>query len=182
MTTVRIAVSALLGASVIFLAAACGSSSNTTTTSPAAAATAWAGGVCLVFSQFHQDLDQAASEFKANPTKDQLFQSVNALETAANKGREQLKGIGPPPAETQTGRQAIDTLRSQIKDELDAIDSLMKNVSSTDEAKAAAPQVRAEVEKMKTSFQTAVTTVKSLPSGVLAQGFKDAPNCQSLGS
>jgi ElaB/YqjD/DUF883 family membrane-anchored ribosome-binding protein len=175
----RITAAALLAASLLVVAG-CGSSSSGTTTSAEAAATAWAGGVCLTFTQYKQDLKQAADNFRSNPSKNQLYDSVNAIETASRNARDQLHGIGPPPAETQQGRQAIDTFRNEIQAELDEIDSIMKGVSNAQEARAAAPKIRAEAQKMQTSLHKAVATLQTLPGGALQTGFKNAPNCQAL--
>lgn len=170
---------------VVGLLAGCGSksSNNTETTSPVAAATAWAGGVCLAFTTWKQDLADASSSLKANPNQTQLYESVSAAKTATTDLKNTITGIGKPPvANSQSAQAALDTLRTQLTTSVATIQSSIDGVSSVTEAAAVVPGVKTELQKMQTELKNAGSTLKGLPSGTLQEGFAAAPNCQSLGS
>ena len=172
----------LLAAGIVVLAVGCGSSSSKTeTTSPVAAATAWAGGVCLAFSTYKSDLQQAADALKAGPSRTQLYSTVTAAKTASTDFRSTLQAVGPPPAQAKPAQQALQTLKNDIQDEVNAIKSILDGVSSASDVKAAAPKIGAELDKLVADLKQAGTTLKGLPSGTLEQGFQEAPNCKSLG-
>lgn len=178
----RITLTVLLG--VALLAAGCGSkSSNTQTTSPVAAATAWAGGVCLAFTTWKQDLADASSSLKANPSQKQLYASVTEAKTATTDLKNTITGIGEPPvADKKTAQDALNSLRAQLTSSFDTIQSQVDGVSTLSEATAIVPTVKTELQKMQTELKSAGSTLKGLPSGTLQEGFAAAPNCQSLGS
>jgi hypothetical protein len=169
---------------VVGLLVGCGSkSSNTETTSPVAAATAWAGGVCLAFTTWKQDLVAASNSLKSNPTKDQLYQSVTSAQTATTDLKNTLKGIGKPPvANSQAAEQALSTARTQLTKSMDTIQSQVNAVSTVSDAVAVTPKIKTELATMQSTLATAGSTLKGLPSGTLQEGFAAAPNCQSLGS
>jgi hypothetical protein len=169
---------------VLGLLAGCGSkSSNKETTSPVAAATAWAGGICLAFTTWKQDLADASSSLKANPNQTQLYESVTAAKTATTDLKNTITGIGKPPvADSQSAQAALDTLRAQLTTSVATIQSSIDSVSSVTEAAAVTPGVKSELQKMQTELKNAGSTLKELPSGTLHDGFAAAPNCQSLGS
>jgi len=172
----------LLAAGIVVLAVGCGSSSsNTTTTSPVAAATAWAGGVCLAFTTYKSDLQQAADALKSSPSRTQLYQSLTAAKTASTDLRSTLAAVGPPPDEAKPTQQALDTLKGQIQDEVNTIKSQLDGISSASDVKAALPKIGAELDKLVADLKQAGTTLKGLPSGALKQGFEQAPNCKNLG-
>lgn len=172
----------LLAVGVVVLAAGCGgSSSNTTTTSPVAAATAWAGGVCLAFSNYKSDLQDAANTLKSNPSRTQLYQSVSAAKTASTQLRSTLAAVGPAPAEAKPAQQALTTLKNEIQAEVNAIKSILDGVSSVSDVKAAAPKIGTELDKLVADLKQTGTTLKGMPSGALGQGFQQAPNCKNLG-
>jgi hypothetical protein len=173
----------LLAAGVVVLAVGCGSSnaSKTQTTDPVAAATAWAGGVCLAFTNYKTDLQSAGASLRANPSKNQLYESVSAAQTASTDLQNTLAGVGPAPAEAKPAQQALSSLKAQVKSEVDAIQSLIGGVSTVADAKTAAPKIRAELDKIQADLKQAGTALKGVPSGALQQGFQQAPNCQSLG-
>jgi hypothetical protein len=170
---------------VVGLLAGCGSksSNNTETTSPVAAATAWAGGVCLAFTTWKQDLVDASNSLKANPNQTQLYESVTAAKTATTDLKNTITGIGKPPvADSKTAQTALDSLRAQLTTSVNTIQSSIDGVSSVTEAAAVVPSVKTELQKMQTELKNAGSTLKELPSGTLHDGFAAAPNCQSLGS
>jgi uncharacterized phage infection (PIP) family protein YhgE len=171
----------LLAAGIVVLAVGCGSSSNTTTTSPVAAATAWAGGVCLAFSTYKSDLQQAAHALKSNPSSTQLYESVTAAKTASTDFRSTMAAVGPAPAQAKPAQQAIDNLKHQIQDDVNAIKSTLDGVSSASDVKAALPKVGTELDKLVADLKQGGATLKGLPSGTLKQGFQEAPNCKNLG-
>jgi hypothetical protein len=123
------------------LLAGCGSkSSNTETTSPVAAATAWAGGVCLAFTTWKQDLVDASNSLKANPNQTQLYESVSAAKTATTDLKNTITGIGKPPvANSQSAQAALDTLRTQLTTSVATIQSSIDSVSSVTGAAAVVP-------------------------------------------
>jgi hypothetical protein len=166
------------------LLAGCGSkSSNTETTSPVAAATAWAGGVCLAFTTWKQDLAEASSGLKASPSEKQLYESVTEAKTATTDLKNTIRGIGKAPvADSQTAQDALDSLRAQLTASAETIESQIDGVSSVTTAAAVIPSVKAELQKMQTELKNAGSTLKGLPSGALQEGFAAAPNCESLGS
>jgi hypothetical protein len=173
----------LLAAGLVLLASACGSSgAKTTTTSPVDAATAWAGGVCLAFTNYKSDLADAGAALKSNPSSRDLYGIFSSAQTATRDLQQTLAAVGPAPAEAKPAQQAIATLKSELAAEVDNIKALVADISNVAEARAAAPKVKAEVESMRSSLAKAGSNLKGVPEGPLRQGFQQAPNCQSLGS
>ena len=169
------AAAAAATAVVALLAAGCGSnkSADTTTTT---STVDWANSVCGAVSTYQGSLTSAASSLTGNLSKSGLQNAVDQAKTATDTFVSTVKGLGKP--NTTDGAQAkstIDTLSTQLDDDLNTIKSI--SGSSLLEGVSTASATLVTAQKQITS---AFDQLKGLdPKGELGDAFSQASSCSS---
>ncbi len=168
------------GAAVVLaaalLAAGCGSSkSNETTTS--ATAVDWANGVCGAVVTYRTSLTDAAKSLSGNLTKSGLQDAADQVQTATDTFVSDAKSLGKPDtASGQEAKQTVDTLASQLDQDVSKIKS------ATDSGVVAGlSTITATLATAQNQMTTAFDKLKALDvQGELGDAFSQASSCSSL--
>lgn len=179
---------AALGAVIATAAlAGCGSdgSSSTTTTTATTSAEAYASGVCSAASTYKTAVTDATSAVTGGKvSKDTITGAASDLEAATTTFLADVKSLGAP--NTTAGAQAkqeIDSLATELGQDVDAIKSALSSVSGLTDVPAAATTISTTLKSAKTQLSDTVARLKSLDAkGELQQAFKDSSTCSSLTS
>ncbi len=94
-----------------------------------------------------------------------------------------LKGLGAPDTESgQQARTTIDTLSTELQDDLGSIQKALDGASSVQGLVSAIPAVSAAVATISSQLKTAVDQLASLRDvdDELRQAFADAGSCDGL--
>ncbi len=176
MTSARLLFLPLIVA-VALLAAGCGKSKKPETTAE------WASSFCTSVNTWKGSLNSAIAPLKnGNVTKDSVQTAFNDFKSATDTFTKDVKNLGKPPI--QAGDQAksdLDQLSSQIDDQLNTIQSAVKNVTSLSSALTIVPTVTTALTAMRTDVQTTYGQLKQLDTkGELTSAFQNAQSCQTL--
>ena len=179
MPALKLALATLvLGA--LLTAAGCGGRSSTSSESP----DQWASGFCSSVTTWKNDIKSAGTELKSNPSKDSLSTAADDIKSASDTLVSDLKDLGKPDTKQgQDAKDSVDQLSSELNDEVNQIESDVKNASGLQGAATAAQSVSTTLATMKTQVNSAVTKLSQAnPDGELKQAFQNSSDCTSLTS
>jgi hypothetical protein len=174
----RIALVALVMSTLVVAAGCGGSSSNESS------AEEWAGGLCSALTTWTNSVKSSANSLKGNPSEDGLKSATGDIKSASDTLVGDLKDLGKPDTKAgQDAKDAVDQLSSEVKDDVQEMQSAVDNVSGVQGVLTAASSVSATLSKMGNQINSAASKLDSAdPSGELKQAFQDAPACKDLTS
>ena len=174
-----------VGASLVLAATACGGGKSATTTTTASGGTEatvqWANGVCSAFSTWKTSLESI--NVGANPSESALRQAERQIEDATTTLTRSLKDLGKPDtAAGQTAKQSLDTLQTQISNNLNKIqDTLKSTPSSATAALAQISTVSGILATMAHNLTLAFNRLKHAdPTGEVDKAFHQAKSCSAF--
>src|SRR5689334_15923841 len=124
----RLLAAAVVATGLVLLASACGGSgsSDTTTTTGASATVAWASGVCNSFGAWKASLQRAKASLAGNPSTSAFQNASHQASVATQALASSLQQLGKPPTSTSaTVQQSIATLRTDLQNGKNKIDSTL---------------------------------------------------------
>ena len=173
-----------VGASLAFLAAGCGSSGGGSTTTEASSTATWASGVCSSITTWKAAITSAADSVKSDPTMTGLQTAADDATSATQTLASDLKGLGKP--DTPSGQQAkdsLDTLSTNLQQDVATIESAIKDASGVSGALTATSTVTGTLGMMRTQITTTFTDLQGLDAkGELKTAFANSSACNSLRS
>lgn len=169
---------AALVAGIALLAAACGSDDESVP-----ASTQWAGDVCTAVNTWRNEIASATSSLTSNPSRDAFEQAAGDAKQSTETLVDTLKGLGAPDTESgEQVRSTLDTLSTELRDDLDSIQKALDGASSVQGLVSAVPAVSAAVATISSQLSAAVDQLSSLRDvdDELRQSFADAESCDGL--
>jgi hypothetical protein len=166
------------------LAAGCGgggSDSSSSTKSPQE----WADGLCSAVNTWTDSLQSASKSVTGgNLSQNSLTQAGNDLEDATAQLKDDLDGLGKPDlASGDKAKDDVDTLSSNISDNVDKVSGAIKDVQNGGSIVTALTTVTSTISAMGTQVQTTFNDLKTLdPAGELKSAFESASSCKNLTS
>jgi hypothetical protein len=164
----------------------CGGSSshNSTTASTTVSSTAYADGLCSAFQTYEKAVKSAGQKLTGgNLSKNGLQSAAKDVETATQTFLSDVKGLGTP--ETAAGKQAkqsVDQLATDLKKDVDVVQSAIKGISGVSGIPGALATIGATASSAKTQVTSTVADLKNLPSGELRDAFKNSSTCKAVAS
>jgi len=182
----RMRVSAALASmlALAVLAAGCGgggSSSSDSTKPPQE----WADGVCSAINTWTDSLRSASQSVTGgNLSQNSLKQAASDLEDSTAQLKDDLGNLGKPDLPSgDKAKQSIDTLSTNISDNVDKVNSALKDVQNGGSIVNALTTVTSTIQTMGTQVQTTFTDLKNLdPQGELNSAFQNASSCKTVTS
>ena len=176
----RLALAAVLLASLAFLAAGCGGKSQ-----PAAVPTNdWANSVCGDLVTWTTTIKSLATSIKSNPTKAGLQDAVTQAEDATKTLSSSLKSLGKP--DSSVGQQAKDDLNSladELQADVDKIQSAVKDASGVSGTLTAISTASATLVTMGQQVSATFGELQKLDAkGELEKAFSSSASCKQLTS
>ena len=165
------------------LAAGCGGSSGGG--SETKSATDWADGVCSAINTWTDSLKSATQSLQGgNLSKSSLEQAASDLKDSTAQLKDDLDGLGKPDLSSgDKAKESIDTLSSNISDDVDKIDSAIKDAQNGGNLMSALTTVTSTISTMGSQVQSTFSQLEKLdPKGELESAFKNASSCKSLTS
>ena len=165
------------------LAAGCGGSSGGG--SETKSATDWADGVCSAINTWTDSLKSATQSLQGgNLSKSSLEQAASDLKDSTAQLKDDLDGLGKPDLSSgDKAKESIDTLSSNISDDVDKIDSAIKDAQNGGNLMSALTTVTSTISTMGSQVQSTFSELEKLdPKGELESAFKNASSCKSLTS
>jgi hypothetical protein len=163
------------------LAAGCGgggSSSSDSTKPPEE----WADGVCSAINTWTDSLRSATQSVTGgNLSENSLKQAASDLEDSTAQLKDDLDNLGKPDlASGDKAKQDVDTLSTNISNNVDKINGALKDVQNGGSIVNAVTTVTSTIQTMGTQVQTTFNDLKSLdPAGELKSAFENASSCKS---
>ena len=175
-STLRTAGAALL-TSAVLLAAGCGGDEPSPTTK-------WAGDLCTAVSTWRSEIASTAESLGTNPTRAGLRQAATDAQATTQTLIDTVRDLGAPP-DTEAGSEArstVESLSSQLDDDVAAIRGAVADVTDVQSALAAVSTVSATVTKISSQLSTAADELSSLRDAddQLRQSFSDADACDGV--
>jgi phage-related protein len=188
MYVMRTGSSRLLGcaavAVLVLTTAACGSGGSDTTTSTAAGGTSaeqWANGVCSSFTTWTKSLESIKTSVTSQPSKSQLQEAEQQIESATETLARSLKQLGKPgTAQGEAAKKNLDALATSLQN---GMNQLKKTLNSSSSGAAGTlsqiSAITATLTTMANSLKLAGGNLKNFaPSGELKQAFQQGSACQ----
>ncbi len=164
----------------MLLAAGCGSKSSSEPS-----ASDWADGLCTAVSTWTTSLQATVDDVKQNGiSKDSLTNAIDDAKKSTQTFTDSLDDLGRPNTDSgQQAQDAVNTLSSEIKTDLQTIEDAVSNASGIVGITSAVTTIQQTISKAGTQVKDTVSTLQGLDAkGELEQAFKDAPSCQKLSS
>jgi len=146
-------------------------------------ATQWADDVCTAVNTWRNDITSVTSSLTSNPSRAGFEQAADDAKQSTETLMDSLKGLGAPDTESgQQARTTIDTLSTELQDDLGSIQKALDGASSVQGLVSAIPAVSAAVATISSQLKTAVDQLASLRDvdDELRQAFADAGSCDGL--
>jgi hypothetical protein len=162
--------------SVSYCLAGCGSESSSTTTT---AAESWANGACSALTDYKTAVTTAVSSVQAAGLSEAALQTAaKSISSATDTLVSSVKSLGVPnTAGGDQVKQALDTLTTQLQQDVDELQAAAKESSPVD----ALTKASATLTKAKGQLTTAADALKSADAkGELKDAFDTAPACADL--
>jgi DNA repair exonuclease SbcCD ATPase subunit len=169
---------------LVLTAAACGGGGSNTTTSTAAGGTSaaeWATGVCSSFTTWTKSLESIKTSATSQPSKSQLKDAEEQIESATETLAKSLKQLGrPDTAQGQAAKKNLDVLATSLQNGMNQLkETLSSSSSGTAGTLAQISAITATLTTMANSLKLAGGNLqKFAPSGELKQAFQQASACQ----
>lgn len=160
--------------------AACGGDDSSQTSSPSE----WADTLCTDLGQWRSSLQETASSFKGDLSKENAQDAANAVGDATETLVGQIKDLGRP--DTQDGQQAQDEVNN-LSDELETgsneIQRAADDVSSAADVPQAAASITATATRLRTEVTSTLTNLSQLaPGSELQSAVEQSSACNDLKS
>jgi hypothetical protein len=165
------------------LAAGCGGGGGGS--SDTMSAQDWADGVCSAISTWTDSIKSAGQSLTGgNLSKDSLGSTATDVKDSTAQLKDDLQGLGKPDTESgDEAKQSIDELSSNIQEDVDQMDSAIKDVQNGGSIMTAVTTVTGSLSTMSTQVQSTFNDLENLdPKGELESAFKNASSCKSLTS
>ena len=163
------------------LAAGCGGGSGSS--SDTKSAQDWADGVCSAINTWTDSLKSAGQSLQGgNLSENSLKQAASDLKDSTAQLKDDLNGLGKPDVSSaDQAKQEVDTLSSNIGNDVDKIDGAIKDAQNGGSFVSALTTVTSTISDMSTQVQATFTNLKKLdPKGELESAFKNASSCKTL--
>jgi hypothetical protein len=172
----RILLVSLIVSAALLVAGCGGSSSNTKS------ADDWASGLCTALTTWTNSVKTAGNSLKGNVSKDSLKSATDDIKSATDTLAGDLKDLGKPDTKSgQDAKNAIDELSSEIKGDVNDMESAVNDASGVQGAITAASSVGTTLTKMGNQITaTASKLDQADPAGELKKAFQNSSDCQSL--
>jgi len=169
---------------LVLAAPACGGGGSNTTTSTAAGGTSaeqWANGVCSSFTTWTKSLESIKTNVTSQPSKSQLQNAGQQIESATETLAQSLKQLGKPDtAQGEAAKKNLNALATTLQNGMNQLKQTL-NSSSSGAAGSLAQisAITATLSTMANSLKLAGGNLKNFaPSGELRQAFQQASACQ----
>jgi hypothetical protein len=165
------------------LAAGCGGGGGGS--SDTMSAQDWADGVCSAINTWTDSIKSAGQSLTGgNLSKDSLGSTATDVKDSTAQLKDDLQGLGKPDTESgDEAKQSIDELSSNIQEDVDQMDSAIKDVQNGGSIMTAVTTVTGSLSTMSTQVQSTFNDLENLdPKGELESAFKNASSCKSLTS
>ena len=164
-----------------FLVAGCGGSGSSSNTE---SADDWASGLCTALTTWTNSVKTASNSLKGNVSKDSLKSATDDIKSATDTLVGDLKDLGKPDTKSgQDAKDAIDELSSEIKGDVNDMESAVNDASGAQGAIAAASSVGMSLTQMGNQITATATKLDQAdPAGELKKAFQNSSDCQSLTS
>jgi hypothetical protein len=165
------------------LAAGCGGGGGGS--SDTMSAQDWADGVCSAINTWTDSIKSAGQSLTGgNFSKDSLGSTATDVKDSTAQLKDDLQGLGKPDTESgDEAKQSIDELSSNIQEDVDQMDSAIKDVQNGGSIMTAVTTVTGSLSTMSTQVQSTFNDLENLdPKGELESAFKNASSCKSLTS
>ena len=147
------------------------------------AATQWAGDLCTAVNTWRSSIATTASTLTQNPTREGLQQAADDAKATTDTLIDTVKGLGSPGTESgEEAKNAVDSLASDLRTDVEAIQSAVEDVSDVQGLLAAVSTVSATVAKISTDLSATLDSLGSLRDvdNELEQAFADADACDGV--
>lgn len=175
-----------LAVAVVLVAGCGGGGSSSSSSSPSPKD--WANSLCSAITTWSNSVKTAGESLKSGSLSEgDLKNTTSEIRSATNTFAEDLKGLGKPNTDAgQQAKDAIDKLSTEIKSDVDTLQSAVNDAAgsgTTKGAVTAASSIATSLSTMSTQIASAASTLQQADAkGELEQGFRDAPACKSLSS
>ena len=166
-------------AALTLLAAGCGKSSKPET------AAEWANDFCSDVSTWKDSLTSTATSLKGGSlTKDTIQNAFDDFKSATKTFTGDVKDLGKPPTEVgDQAKQSVDTLTSQVNDEVQKVQDAVDNTSSVSGILNAVTVASSALSSMSSDVQSTINDLKQLqPGSELQTAFQQSDSCKGLTS
>jgi hypothetical protein len=146
---------------------------------------AYANSICTAIDDWAQNVKTLATDFSAGITEASLNAKASQFETETEDLASELKSISPPDTdEGDAAKQQLAQLSTDLSNTVEAVKSGLAAIQANPSAVAIAAAVAAVKPQLETLVDTSKAAVSSLQQagGSLADEFKKADSCESLGS
>ena len=166
------------------LAAGCGGGGGGSS-SDTKSAQDWADGVCSAINTWTDSVKSASQSVTGgNLSENSLKQAASDLKDSTAQLKDDLNGLGKPDVSSgDKAKESVDQLSSNISDDVDKINSAIKDVQNGGGVVNAVTTVTSTISTMGTQVQTTFSDLKALdPKGELESAFNNASSCKTLKS
>jgi hypothetical protein len=173
----------LVSVTVLVLgAAACGSGgSNTTTTAGSTSAEQWASSVCSSVATWKKSLQSIQTSVTSQPSKSQLQQAAQEVESVTETLAQSLKQLGKPDtAQGETAKQNLGALANTLQSGMTKLKTTLSNApSGTAGTLSQISTLTATLTSLAYKLKLSGTNLQNFaPDGELKQAFHQASACQ----
>jgi hypothetical protein len=169
---------------LVVLAAGCGGGGGGGS-SDTESAQDWADGLCSAINTWTDSLRSASQSVTGgNLSQKSLKQAASDLKDSTAQLKDDLDDLGKPDLSSgDKAKESVDTLSSNISDDVDKINGAIDDVQNGGSLTSALTTVTSTISTMGTQVQTTFSDLEKLdPEGELESAFKNASSCESLTS
>jgi hypothetical protein len=154
--------------------------------SDTAATTEWASDFCTATLTWSDELERIADDLSdlTSLSSDAIVSAGEEARTATDAYVDELRGLGGPDTDSgQAVEDSIETLASEVEEEMAEIEDAIEDISGITGITTAAREVRASAAAMFGAFEEAFRAIGDADeSGEIATAFDEAESCSEIAS